>query len=181
MGTFQTESPVTSTAEQPALVPQPNKAHGSATRKNDNGDQDLIEGVRRLKQENAALKQENASLKDDNIKMTSENVKLGVQNAQLKADLRIERQKRHDAEERATHFKEKCDSQKEGNVPKRTEEIIVRRRLKHKLSEGQINGYLFDAKRSRKWTDQDFALAEEIRGRVANQKINFTCSFIFCK
>ena len=147
---FQDENPVTIQSEQPALVSQP------SIPPTESSDTVSTEDFKQLKQNYETLKQEH-------INLTTEHVKLKVKYNEKSSELRKERQKRYDAEKKAETLQKLCDSQKAGNLPKRTQNIIVRERLKDKLTESQLDGYLNDAKRSRKYTDKDFSFAEQLR------------------
>ena len=155
MGIFQNETAVVDQSEQPELVPQLQTSPPKTS------DTDLAEELRKLKQLYEKLK-------DENITLTTEIAKVKAKNSEINSKFKDERQKRYDAENKADRLQTIVDSQQAGNVPKKTSDLIVRERLKDKLTESQLDGLLKDIKKSRKYTDKDFAYAEQIRSRVAN-------------
>ena len=112
------------------------------------------------------LKQECEALKRKNITLTADNEFLQTQNSTLDKELKKEKKARQEFERKAEHYEDLCNSYKKGEkLPKNTEDIVTRKRLADKLSEGQLDCLLNNAKKSRKWTEADFCKAEKLRGR----------------
>ena len=139
-------------------------------------DPKILEELERLRSENLTLKEErtkitkeNTDLKLENCKVSAENQKIQTKYETIQETLKVTRQAKSDSERSAKHFKNANKAMKNGeNLPKRTQDIVVRNRLAHKLTPGQLNNYLNDTTKSYSWTLKDISNAEQLRGRVIN-------------
>ena len=131
----------------------------------------------KVQKENEALKKENSTLKTENMDLVTNNVAFKVRNNTLRTELRESNNKKNYFFNRSNHFRKIVLAQRQGQIPKKAQDYIVRQRLKNHLSTAQLDIYLNKGRTSsKKWTDLECSKAMEIAGGVASETTEMFCN-----
>ena len=125
----------------------------------------------KLQQENEALKQEkvkivveNEALKKENVEVVADNVVLKAKNEDLLENFKKVRQQKNYFFSRSNHYHRISVAQRKGEIPHKTQNLIVRQKLQNKLSQAKLDILLKNQKTSKKFTKKEISDAMDIAG-----------------
>ena len=114
------------------------------------------------------LQKDYDALKKENVKVVTDNVALTVRNEDLSKNLKKAKQEKNYYFNRSNHYHRISIAQRNGEIPRKAQDAITRKRLQNKLSEAQLDILLKNQKTSKKFSKAQCSRAMEIAGRIAN-------------
>ena len=146
----------------PAQSVQPDRilSHTSKALQTPPPSQEILELLEKIKKENQELKKQNAKLMTENVTLTKEK-------KEAREELRETRIERNLYKSKMNSLCKIVVAGKKGRVPKKVQDIIIRNRLKDKLSPAQLDVWLNNRTKSRNWSHLDFRKAKKLRGTLS--------------
>ena len=120
--------------------------------------------ISRLSKKLAEMEQKCAQLEKENSVLVAKNSKFEKENGELKSNKKLLRLKINALTKQNKTFKKKNSDYRSGIMPVNVQNQVVRKRLSHKLSEGQCDFWLSKKPRhrSKKWGPEDYSKSQRL-------------------